>query len=87
MQFIGRGRTVAAPQAMTEVGRLSGTQGSVLDPIVAIRHRMSLEPQQTATIDIVTGIADTRDAALGLVEKYHDRHLADRVFDLAWTHS
>ena len=40
-----------------------------------------------ATIDIVTGVAETRDAALALVEKYRDRHLADRVFELAWTHS
>ena len=48
---------------------------------------MTLDPQQTATIDIVSGIAETRDAALGLVGKYQDRHLADRVFDLAWTHS
>ena len=24
---------------------------------------------------------------MGLIEKYQDRHLADRVFDLAWTHS
>ena len=87
MAFIGRGRTVAAPQAMTDAGRLSGSQGSVLDPIVAIRHRMTLDPQQTATIDIASGIAETRDAALGLVGKYQDRHLADRVFDLAWTHS
>ena len=48
---------------------------------------MTLDPQQTATIDIASGIAETRDAALSLVEKYQDRHLADRVFDLAWTHS
>ena len=87
MAFIGRGRTVAAPQAMTDAGRLSGNQGSVLDPIVAIRHRMTLDPQQTATIDIASGVAETRDAALGLAGKYQDRHLADRVFDLAWTHS
>jgi cellobiose phosphorylase len=87
MAFIGRGRTVAAPQAMTDAARLSGNQGSVLDPIVAIRHRMTLDPQQTATIDIAFGIGETRDAALGLVGKYQDRHLADRVFDLAWTHS
>ena len=86
MQFIGRGRTVASPRAMTEAGRLSGSEGSVLDPIVAIRHRVTLDPEQTATIDIASGMADTRDAALGLVEKYQDRHLADRVFDLAWTH-
>ncbi len=87
MAFIGRGRTVVAPQAMAEAGPLGGNQGSVLDPIVAIRHRITLDPLQTATIDIASGIADTRDAALGLVEKYQDRHLADRVFELAWTHS
>jgi cellobiose phosphorylase len=85
--FIGRGRTVAAPQAMTVSGALAGGQGSVLDPIVAIRHRMTLEPQQTVTVDIATGMAETREAAAGLVEKYQDLRLADRVFDLAWTHS
>jgi cellobiose phosphorylase len=87
MRFIGRGRTVAAPQAMSHPAALSGTAGSVLDPIVAIRHRITLEPEQAATIDMVTGIGATREAALGLAGKYQDRHLADRVFELAWTHS
>jgi cellobiose phosphorylase len=87
MRFIGRGRTAAAPQAMDEVATLSGSAGSVLDPIVAIRHRITLEPEQTATVDMVCGIAATRDAALSLAGKYQDRHLADRVFELAWTHS
>jgi cellobiose phosphorylase len=85
--FIGRGRTVASPRAMTDDAKLSGSQGPVLDPIVAIRHRITLESHQTATIDIVSGMAETREAALRLVGKYQDRHLADRVFDLAWTHS
>ncbi|MEK7731625.1 MAG: glucoamylase family protein, partial [Planctomycetota bacterium] len=44
MQFIGRGRTVANPQAMsgraTLSGALSGSEGSVLDPIIAIRCRV-----------------------------------------------
>jgi cyclic beta-1,2-glucan synthetase len=35
---------------------------------------------------MVSGIGETREAALRLVEKYQDRRLADRVFDLAWTH-
>jgi cellobiose phosphorylase len=38
-------------------------------------------------VDLVYGIGDSRDVALGLVEKYQDRRLADRVFDLAWTHA
>ena len=86
MQFIGRGRTVADPQAMNAPAALSGSEGSVLDPIVAIRCRIALDPEESATINMVSGTAETRAAALGLVEKYQDRRLADRVFDLAWTH-
>jgi cyclic beta-1,2-glucan synthetase len=86
-RFIGRGNTVGDPQAMRGSAALSGSQGSVLDPIVAIRHRITLDPEETATINVVSGIGETRDAALSLVEKYRDRRLADRVFDLAWTHS
>ena len=86
-RFIGRGNSSRAPLAMNEPGALSGTDGSVLDPIVAIRHHIVLEPEQSVTIDVVTGMAETRAQALGLVEKYQDRHLADRVFELSWTHS
>src|SRR5581483_10405285 len=83
-------RTVARPLALSRLeshARLSNTVGSVLDPIVAIRVRITLPPEQSATIDIVTGMAETRETCLHLAEKYRDRHLADRVFDLAWTHS
>ncbi len=87
LRFIGRGNTVAAPQAVSTATALSGSQGSVLDPIVAIRYRITLGPNQSATIDRVSGIGASRDACLGLIGKYRDRRLADRVFDLAWTHS
>ena len=90
-RFIGRGRTAAAPLAMGTAGdphrQLSNSDGSVLDPIVAIRCRITLEPEQSVTVDFVTGMADTRDSCVQLIGKYRDRHLADRVFDLAWTHS
>ena len=86
-RFIGRGGSVAAPRAMSGFAALSGSQGSVLDPIVSIRSRITLEPQQSATIDMVYGIGETRDACLALAGKYQDRNLADRVFDLASTHS
>jgi cellobiose phosphorylase len=90
-RFIGRGRTVADPRAMSvpsgPSSPLSDSQGSVLDPIVAIRHRITLDPGKSAKVNMVTGIGETREGALGLGEKYQDRRLADRVFDLAWTHS
>ncbi len=86
LQFIGRGHSVADPRALRELAELSGSAGSVLDPVVAIRSLITLNPGQSVTIDMVTGIGDSRDAALSLIEKYHDRRLADRVFELAWTH-
>ena len=94
MRFIGRCNTVANPQSLSsatathgQAADLSGSCGSVLDPIVAIRCRITLDPDQTATIDIVSGVGESRATAVGLIEKYQDRRLADRAFDLAWTHS
>ncbi|WP_283147634.1 GH36-type glycosyl hydrolase domain-containing protein [Silvimonas soli] len=86
-RFIGRGNTLAAPTALTATGNLSNTQGAVLDPIVSVRHHITLEPEATVTLDLVLGMSDTREGALGLIEKYRDRRLADRVFELAWTHN
>ncbi len=87
-RFIGRGRNVAHPAALdVGVDSLSGSAGSVLDPIVAIRCRITLEPGQTAVIDLVSGVSESREGCLQLIDKYRDRHLADRVFGLAWTHS
>ena len=85
-KFIGRCRTTAAPEAMTDAGQLSNSSGSVLDPIVSIRLEITLLPDETVSVDSITGMAESRDCAVELIDKYRDRHLADRVFDMAWTH-
>ncbi|MCY7312299.1 MAG: cyclic beta 1-2 glucan synthetase, partial [Pseudoxanthomonas sp.] len=54
-RFLGRGNTPRTPRALGEVEALSNSAGSVLDPIVAIRCRIVLQPEQTAIIDMVTG--------------------------------
>jgi len=82
MRFIGRPGSVAAPQAMTDRGPLSDTEGSVLDPITAIRNRTIVEAGATVSIDIVSGAGDTREAVVHLVDKDHDRRLADACSSL-----
>jgi cyclic beta-1,2-glucan synthetase len=86
-RFIGRGRTLADPAALQTISPLSNTTGSVLDPITSLRRVVILAPHETARIDLVMGMAESRDAALALVEKYHNPRMADRALDLAWTHS
>ncbi|MEP6792908.1 MAG: glucoamylase family protein [Saprospiraceae bacterium] len=85
--FIGRGQIISDPLAMQHSGEFSGSQGSVLDPIVAIRYRMTLKPYESVTVDMVYGIAVEKDICTGLIEKYQEQHMIDRAFELAWTHS
>lgn len=88
-RFIGRGRTAANPLALDESTdpALSNTDGSVLDPIVAIRRSFTLEADGSVRVKVISGMADSREAALALVEKYHDKHFVERAFEMAWFQS
>ncbi|MEJ7912290.1 MAG: glucoamylase family protein, partial [Chitinophagaceae bacterium] len=86
MQFTGRGRTLQHPQAIVDEV-LSGRQGSVLDPIMSIRYRVSVNPNQAITVDMIFGIAETKEKCESMTLKYGDRYLKTRAFELSWTHS
>ena len=78
---------VSQPNALSDKSKLSDSEGSVLDPIVSIRRTVTIKPEESVVVDIVNGIAESHEKAVHLIEKYRDYHLADRVFDLAWTHN
>jgi cyclic beta-1,2-glucan synthetase len=86
-RFVGRGRSPARPAALQTGGALSNTTGAVLDPIVALRRTLLIPAGETARVDFLLGMAETRETALALVEKYQTARISDRAFDLAWTHS
>ncbi len=86
-RFVGRGGTLAFPAAMQSLAPLSNTAGSVLDPIVSLRRTVTLPAHGTACVDLVFGVTESREAALAHVDKYQSARMADRAFDLAWTHS
>jgi cellobiose phosphorylase len=85
-QFIGRAGNLTSPAALKNSVPLSNTEGSVLDPIASIRRTLRLEPKENATVTLVSGLAPTREELLGLMEKYQDQSIAERCFELAWTH-
>ncbi len=86
-RFMGRHRPADSPAALQpNVQDLAGTEGPVLDPVVAIRRVILVPPRGETTVTLVMGCAPTDEAVRGLVEKYHDQAIADRAFDLAWTH-
>lgn len=86
-KFVGRGNTPANPAAMRSLEPLSGSIGSVLDPVVAIRYSIVLDEDETATVDMIMGMTANREHCQQLIDKYQDKHLRDRAFELSWTHS
>ncbi len=83
--FIGRLRGADDPAAIARGGELSCTRGPVLDPCCALHRSITIPAGESVRLVFATGVAETRDAALRLTEKYHDVRGAQRAIDLAWT--
>lgn len=83
--FIGRGRSLQNPLALE--GKLSDTVGTVLDPIFSLRRTVSVEPGKRVRLSFVTAAADSRTAAVGLIDKYKDIAAGYRAIELAWNYS
>jgi cyclic beta-1,2-glucan synthetase len=84
-RFIGRGRTARSPRALDDGVTLSGATGAVLDPIMSLRVRLSLEAGRTARVAFTTLVADSRDEARNVADRYRDLRGADRALSLSWT--
>jgi len=86
-RFVGRGHSLVNPLALKTAGPLSGSVGSVLDPIISLRRTVTIPPGKSIILYIALGMAETRDSVLALSDKYQNTRMADRAFELAWTHS
>lgn len=56
MQFIGRNRSLSNPQAVARQMPLSGAEGAVIDPVLALRVTAELEQNQTEKFCFVSGV-------------------------------
>ncbi len=79
LKFIGRGRSIADPQALDQKGALSNSAGAVLDPVVAIRTEVVLAPGEKCIVDMINGVAESRDACIALLRQYQDRQVIERI--------
>jgi N,N'-diacetylchitobiose phosphorylase len=74
MAFIGRGRSLRAPAALTQDRRLSGAVGPVLDPIASMRRSFYLPSDESAVIVLATA---ARSDPKSLLEAAEDLRLDD----------
>ena len=82
-KFIGRGRTSRNPVAMDNPGDLSCSAGAVLDPVFALRARLSIPAGESKQVIFTTFVANDHDDAGGLAASFHDFATAAKAFDPA----
>ena len=86
-RFVGRGVDLRNAVSIVDARPLSDTVGTVLDPVLALRHRVKIAPGETARIAFWLGVAPSRAEVLALVGKYRDGAAFERVKALARTHA
>jgi cyclic beta-1,2-glucan synthetase len=84
-RFLGRGRSLALPRALSERTPLSGTVGHVLDPVFSLRRRLRLPRGGTVRVTFWTALAESREEALQIADKCRDPAAFSRASTLAWT--
>ncbi len=67
-RFLGRGRGVDVPLALTSRAPLSGTVGDVLDPIFCQRRVAELAPGETACFELMLAASSSREQVLSAVD-------------------
>ena len=82
-RFLGRGNT---PERAAALRRdLTGSIGTVLDPIFSLRCRVTIEPRDRLELSFITLAAGSREALLALIQKYRRPESIARAFEMAWT--
>jgi cyclic beta-1,2-glucan synthetase len=84
---IGRGRTLARPAVLDADSKLAGRTGAVLDPVFCLRRVVRIPAGASVAVTFTTAVAETRDAALALADRYGSPAAGVRAFELAWAHA
>ena len=71
-RFLGRGRDSGRPRALVAPGPLSGAQGSVLDPVLCLRRRVTLAPRAHQEFVFALAAAPDREDAVARLARLHD---------------
>ena len=79
-RFIGRDGSLGAPAALRDGRSLSGSVGTVLDPIFSLRTRIAVGAGETRRAAFVTTVGTSRDEVLGLIGQYRTADACAKVF-------
>ncbi|MBW6473736.1 MAG: hypothetical protein K0B14_11460, partial [Anaerolineaceae bacterium] len=79
-RFIGRGRNIHNPEALTSDQYLTGTSGATLDPILSLGIEIDVNPHDITEMAYLTFAGDSRESILSLADRYSNWALVERSF-------
>jgi cellobiose phosphorylase len=68
--FLGAYGSPSHPASVFNKGSLEGRSGNWLDPIGSLNIQLELDPEEEKIVCLTLGAADSKEQALGLIEKY-----------------
>jgi cyclic beta-1,2-glucan synthetase len=83
-RFLGRGHDVRNAASIMDARPLSNSAGTVLDPVLALRRRVRIDPGETVHAAFWTGVGASRAQALSLVDKLGSEAAFQRTKTLSW---
>ena len=86
-KFIGRCNDLDRPEVIDNDKPLTNTVGAVLDPIISMRVRVKIPAKESCELAYIMAICEERQEAIKIAEKYKQKDNAEKIFELAWTHS
>ncbi len=82
-RFLGRGHDVRNAASIMDARPLSNSVGTVLDPVLALRRRVRIDPGETVHAAFWSGVGASRAQALGLIDKLGSQAAFQRTKTLA----
>ncbi len=82
-RFIGRGQDLNEPLAMTSLQPLSGSVGSVLDPIASLRRTFILPPNASACVTFFLASGEQDDQFDSVVQRFTQPEAIEEAFAAA----
>ena len=67
---MGRGNDARRPRVLSGSQPLSGIVGAVLDPIVSLRTRVTVQPGRTVSVSFVMIVAESRDHLIAAAKSF-----------------
>lgn len=83
--FLGRGNTLLTAQALNMP--LTQTVGATFDPIMSLRTKIILKPNEHIKLNFMTGVTESKMLAENQIDQFADPGEVERTFTLSEIHS